>query len=120
MSATLWAGLVCAVCLDRSPAASQTHGASAQAPPTHAPLATAVLLLTEVWAHGDAWTSVRKHNRCSSMPQGYGLGMRVTTHIRPSALFLTVTQTLLHYETPVWSAVTWAWKWRLALWAQQL
>ncbi len=53
------------------------------------------------------------------MPRGNGLGMRVTTHIRPSVLFLTVTQTLLHYETPVWSVATWAWKWRLALWAQQ-
>lgn len=97
---------VCFVCLDQSPAASQKHGANAQAPPTDAPLATAVLSLNEVWAHGEAWPPVLKHNRWSSVPRGNGLGMRVTTHIRPSALFLTVTQTLLLYEAPVWSVAT--------------
>ncbi len=96
------------MCLDHSPAASQTHGASAQASLTDAPLATAVLSLTEVWAHGEAWPSALKHNLCSAMPRGNSLGMHVTMHIRPSVLSHTVTQTLLHYETPAWSVATWA------------
>lgn len=46
MSATLWAGLFVLCAWTTNPLPVRTHGASTQAPPTDAPLATAVLSLS--------------------------------------------------------------------------